>query len=323
MNKERSIYNGWVFKLIIINVIVYIIQIFAQQYQAVYSIKGFNSSSSAINFYLGLIPALVVEEGYIWQVFSYMFLHSTSGFIHIFFNMYALLIFGVPIEHEWGSKRFLLYYFICGTGAGLCILIINLIAMDIGYIIPTIGASGAVFGLLLAFGFLFPDAELLLFFILPIKAKYLVLLYGGIELYLELFGGHSTISHIGHLGGLLTGLIFFMILKKRNLSYKSKIIKANIEKKISKDSSRNEQRQKKMDPRSKETKLEILKKIRNSGYNSLSDDDIQFINYLDIMTDISEDDVLCDENDLDITDEHCNNCENFDACFLREVKKSK
>ncbi|MCP4761596.1 MAG: rhomboid family intramembrane serine protease, partial [archaeon] len=218
MNRDGTIYSGWVFKLIVINVLFFAIQLFAQQYRIIYSLHGFNGAASVIEFYLGLIPALIIEKGYIWQVFSYMFLHSTSGFFHIFFNMYALLIFGVPIEQEWGSKRFLTYYLTCGAGAGLCIFLINLISMEAGFFIPTIGASGAVFGLLLAFGFLFPEAELLLFFFLPIKAKYLVILYGGIELYLELFGGQSAISHIGHLGGLLTGLIFFLILKKKNLS---------------------------------------------------------------------------------------------------------
>ena len=185
MTKSGSIYSGWVFKLIIANVLIFVVQVFVQQYQVVYSLNGFNGTSSIMDFYLGLIPALVTEKGFIWQIFTYMFLHSSTNFVHIFFNMYALLIFGVPIEQEWGSKRFLLYYLICGAGAGLAIYLINLIHMNISYYVPTIGASGAVFGLLLAFGMLFPDAELLLFFILPIKAKYLVILYGGLELYLE------------------------------------------------------------------------------------------------------------------------------------------
>ncbi|MCU0821308.1 MAG: rhomboid family intramembrane serine protease [Spirochaetes bacterium] len=321
MNKSASLYNGWVLKLIIINVLVFIIQVFVQQYQVIYTLNGFNGTSSIADFYLGLIPALVTEKGYIWQIFSYMFLHSSTSFIHIFFNMYAVLIFGVPIEQEWGSRRFLLYYLICGTGAGIAIYLINLISGNIGYYVPTIGASGAVFGLLLAFGLLFPDAELLLFFILPIKAKYLVILYGGIELYLELFGGETSISHIGHLGGLVSGIIFFIILKKPNLKFKSKLFKAKIEKKINLNPTQNELRLKKMDPGSRETRLEILKKIRSDGFTSLSDDEIQFIKYLDIMSDKSDYDNLCSEDDLDLNDSYCNNCENYNSCFLREVKK--
>ncbi len=322
MNNSGSLYNGWVFKLIIVNVLIYAVQIFVQQYQIIYSIQGFNGTASAINFYLGLIPAVVIEKGYIWQIFSYMFLHSTSGFFHLFFNMYALLIFGVPIENEWGSKKFLIYYFICGAGAGVSIFLLNLATMNMGFYIPTIGASGAVFGLLLAFGILFPDAELLLFFVLPIKAKYLVILYGGIELYLEMFGGTSSISHIGHLGGLLTGIIFFVIMRKRNITFKTKILKANFNKKLTKRSLPDGENPERMDPGSRETKLEILKKIREKGYTSLSDDEIQYIKYLDIMTEDHENNELCSENDLDITDDYCSNCENFDICFLREVKKT-
>ncbi len=321
MNSGKTAYSGLVFKIIVINVIIFAIQIFAQQYQVVYSLDGFNGSASAMNFYLGLTPAVIIEKGYIWQIFSYMFLHNTSGFMHIFFNMYALLIFGIPIEQEWGSKRFLIYYLACGTGAGLCIFIINLISMNIGYFIPTIGASGAVFGLLLAFGILFPDAELLLFFVLPIKAKYLVLLYGGIELYLELFGGQSPISHIGHLGGLLTGLIFFLVLKKKNISFKSKMMKAKFAKDIKHQNAKSDELSKRIDHKNRDKNLDILKKVQTSGPESLTDDEVQLINYIDIMTEETDEAALCDENDLDISDEHCKNCEHFNACFLREVKK--
>ena len=324
MNKSGSLYSGWVFKLIIVNVLVFILQQLLEQYQVPSPLnvfEGVNRTLPKMDYYLGLIPALVTEKGFIWQIFTYMFLHSTTSLVHIFFNMYALLIFGVPIEQEWGGRRFLLYYIICGAGAGIAIYLINHLSTDIGYYVPTIGASGAVFGLLLAFGMLFPDAELLLFFILPIKAKYLVILYGGIELYLELFGGQSSISHIGHLGGLLSGIIFFIILKKRNITHKSQMIKAKIGKKINLNPSPNDLRLKKMDPGSRETKMEILKKIRSSGFNSLSDDEIQFIKYLDIMLDKNDNDNLCGEGDLDIDDKYCNECEYYNACFLREVKK--
>ncbi|TAL37402.1 MAG: rhomboid family intramembrane serine protease, partial [Spirochaetes bacterium] len=146
--------KGWVFKLIGINVVVFLIQMLTISYQYAYSINGQGGQTPVMTFYLGLIPALVVESGYVWQIFSYMFLHNPFGFAHIFFNMYALLIFGLPIEQTWGPRRFLAYYLFCGTGAGLSIFIINVISQGSTYAIPTIGASGAVFGVLLAFGIL-------------------------------------------------------------------------------------------------------------------------------------------------------------------------
>ena len=143
--------------------------------------------------------------------------------MHIFFNMYALLLFGIPIEQLWGPKKFLIYYFFTGVGAGITIFVMNLVLGDIGFFIPTIGASGAVFGLLLAFGMLFPEAELLVFFFVPMKAKYLVILYGGIELYLQISsGGQSSVSHLGHLGGLVFGLIYFLVTRRKGIEFKAK-----------------------------------------------------------------------------------------------------
>lgn len=310
MDSRRIIISGWVSKLIVINIVIFVMQIFAKQYQ------GY---SSIMTFYLGIVPGLIVEKGFLWQIFTYMFLHSTFSFSHIFFNMYALLIFGVPIEQTWGSRRFLLYYFYCGAMAGVTILIINLISMGSGYYTPTIGASGAIFGLLLAFGFLFPNVEILLFFILPIRAKYLVILYGMLELYLELFGGHSSVSHIGHLGGLLAGLLFFLVLKRRSISFRSRMISARSKRNMRGQGLVTEGQKGKMDVENTETKINILKKIRSSGYESLSDDEIQFIKYIDIMTD--NEDVLCNKKDNKFYNDYCSDCENFNACFLKEVGK--
>ncbi len=321
---HRSVYQGWAFKLIIINVVIFIIQVFTEKFHVSYTIQGtVQQGPSIITYYLGLIPAMIVEKGYIWQIFSYMFLHSTYSFAHIFFNMYALLIFGLSVEQEWGSKRFLIYYLFCGTFAGLTIFIINFIHQGLGYIIPTIGASGAIFGLLLAFGILFPNTELLLFFVLPVKAKYLVVLYAGIELFLELFGSGGSVSHIGHLGGLFAGLIYFFIIKRRSFEFKYKLHKAESHKLRKKPDAltMDHDRKDNINSKNKNMQINILNKLRKSGAESLTDDEIQYIKYIEIMIEDMDETVLCNEDDLDINDEHCKDCENFHLCFIREVRK--
>jgi membrane associated rhomboid family serine protease len=143
---------------------------------------------------------------YPWQLITYMFLHG--GFIHLLFNMFALWMFGVELENTWGQKRFLTYYFICGIGAGLCNL---LIAPLFGSTGPTIGASGAVYGILVAFGYLFPNRNIYIYGLIPVKAKYLVVLYMLMELFLAGGGASDGIAHFAHLGGGVIGLIYLLI----------------------------------------------------------------------------------------------------------------
>ncbi len=313
-----SPYQGFVVKLIIINVVIFVLQIFTFSRQMMYTFPGAEGSMQVPvqTFYMGLIPALVVEKGYLWQVFTYMFLHDTSGFAHLFFNMYALLLFGVPIEQAWGGKRFFLYYLFCGVGAGVSILLINIISGGPGYWIPTIGASGAVFGLLLAFGVLYPNVEIYLFFILPIRAKYLVILYGLVELYLELFGGETNISHVGHLGGLVFGLVYFYFFRRRTVTFKSRLFRARLEKKISPSS---QPIPKVGAGGDRELKLAILGKLRETGYDSLDDDEIQYIKYLTIMVEGKEAD--CDKAGYNPGDPDCDDCAIDDVCFINEVRK--
>jgi len=136
-----------------------------------------------------------------WQLISYAFLHG--GFNHLFFNMFALWMFGLPVERMWGTKRFLQYYFTCVVGAGLIQLAVQYIS---GNIYPTIGASGAVFGLLLAYGITWPNNKLILiFFPVPIKAKWFVLIYGAAELVFGVTGAMPQVAHYAHLGGLFFG----------------------------------------------------------------------------------------------------------------------
>ncbi len=191
------------------------------------------------------------------QILTYMFLHSTQGFWHILFNMFTLWMFGRVLERVWGSKRFLLFYFVCGIGAALVQegvwaltwendyiraiapingltfdhardLVYRAIANGDGNVMAgmaafkssmvTVGASGAIFGLLLGFAFVFPNMPLYLFFIpIPIKAKYMVIGYGVLEFFLGISSSQSTVAHFAHLGGLLFGLILLLYWKKKGL----------------------------------------------------------------------------------------------------------
>lgn len=140
---------------------------------------------------------------YFWQLFTYMFLHG--GFAHIFFNMLALWMFGMELENVWGSKKFLTYYLICGVGAGLSNLLIAPLFTTTG---PTIGASGAIYGVLLAYGILFPDRLIFIYFLIPIKAKYFVIFYMILEF--VSVGSMDGIAHFAHLGGAFVGFLYLV-----------------------------------------------------------------------------------------------------------------
>jgi membrane associated rhomboid family serine protease len=145
----------------------------------------------------------VCRNFFIWQPVTYLFLHA--GIWHLLFNMLTLWMFGTQLEQDWGTRRFLKYYFICGIGAGVCILLVNGLVGD--FAVPTLGASGAIMGLLMAFGVLYPNQQVLMSFLFPIKAKYLVLIYVVVELWASL-SANSGISSIAHLGGMLVGYVY-------------------------------------------------------------------------------------------------------------------
>jgi membrane associated rhomboid family serine protease len=149
-----------------------------------------------VNLLFALSPEMAVKNFLVWQVFTYMFVHY--GIWHVLFNMLALWMFGMPIEQAWGTRRFLKFYFQCGVVAGLCVLVVNMLIGD--WRTPTLGASGAVFGLMVAFAILFPDAIMLLFFIFPMRAKYAVMIYVAVEI-LVTFGPNTGVSTVAHLGG--------------------------------------------------------------------------------------------------------------------------
>jgi membrane associated rhomboid family serine protease len=149
----------------------------------------------------------------VWQVFTYMFVHF--GTMHLLFNMLGLWFFGVPIERAWGTRRFLKFYLLCGLVAGICVVMVNLIvgalsnpmSREMMWATPTLGASGAIFGVLVAFGVLYPEAIILMFFVFPMKAKYAVMIYVALEL-LATFGPNTGVSTIAHLGGAAFAYVY-------------------------------------------------------------------------------------------------------------------
>ena len=142
-----------------------------------------------------------------WQLLTYGFLHDPTNFAHLLFNMLALLMFGAPLEYTWGNRRFLAYYLVCVAGAGLCQLVVTTWMASQGAPVgPTLGASGGVFGLLLAYGMLFPNQRVMLLIPpIPMKARTLVIIYGAIELLLGFTGLQPGVAHFAHLGGMLFG----------------------------------------------------------------------------------------------------------------------
>lgn len=143
-----------------------------------------------------------------WQLVSYMFMHA--DFSHVLFNMLALWMFGMELEQLWGSKKFSIYYTLCGLGGGIAHLIISPLLGDTSWV-PLVGASGAVFGLLIAFGLLFPDRPIYLYFFIPIRAKFFVAGYMALEFYFLYSGSQSGISHLAHLGGAVVGILYMLI----------------------------------------------------------------------------------------------------------------
>ncbi len=171
-----------------------------------------------------------------WQPVTHMFLHG--GFGHLFFNMYALFIFGSVLERVWGVKKFLLFYFVTGIGAAAVHIGVQWIQMQALMnsaaegsmaavqaihnlkMIPTVGASGAIYGVLMGYAMLYPDSVLTLIFPpVSLKAKWFVLIFAAIELALGVFGTRAGIAHFAHLGGLIFGFVLIMFWKKRHTLY--------------------------------------------------------------------------------------------------------
>jgi len=175
---------------------------------SLFSFEGFRVGGAGgfLTRYLALWP---VGYGFWpWQLLTYLFLHG--GLWHLLFNMLALWMFGLELEHAWGSRRFLWYYLVCGIGAGMANLSVTAL---LGQAAPTVGASGAVFGVLTAFGMLFPDRPIYLYFLLPVKAKYFIAAYIALELFYGVTGTTDGIAHFAHLGGAAVGFVYTLSIR--------------------------------------------------------------------------------------------------------------
>ena len=157
--------------------------------------------------YLALTPVRVVQYNAWWQLLTYMFVHG--GTWHLLFNMLALYLFGTPLERRLGSSEFLLFYFVTGIGAGLATLAVNWYT-GLSQI-PVVGASGAIYGLLLAYATLYPDARLYIFGFFPLRAPVAVLIFAGLALFSELTNTRSGVAHLTHLAGLAFGYLYFLL----------------------------------------------------------------------------------------------------------------
>lgn len=160
--------------------------------------------------YLSLTPVLVIHRFFFYQLVTYLFLHG--GWFHILFNLYALWIFGAELESAWRSKKFLTYFFLTGIGAGLCCVL-----LEPSGEIPTVGCSGAIFALILAYGMLFPERIIYFYMVIPIKAKWFAVIMGVIEFVASYSDAGSGVSHVAHLGGMLFG---FFYLRGWSLPYR-------------------------------------------------------------------------------------------------------
>lgn len=242
----RNNFSSWppvTKNIIIINVLIWLVEITMPRF-----------AENGILKYCGL-HFILSDLFNVGQLFTYMFIHDNHSFVHIFFNMFSLYMFGITLERVWGSKRFLFFYMVCGVGAAIVQETVWWFTWHHDYIagiaqlygmsydmmqqlvdqsiaagqskfiegmnmmqnqLLTIGASGAIFGVLLAFAFTFPNLPLYLFFIpVPIKAKYMVGGYAVIEFFLGVAQTSDSVAHFAHLGGMLFGLILLLYWKKK------------------------------------------------------------------------------------------------------------
>ncbi|MFC1670516.1 rhomboid family intramembrane serine protease, partial [Spirochaetota bacterium] len=260
-------------KLLIINGAIFLFQQFAGLL-----------SPNTIERIFGLHHIGLIYEFKLWQVFTYMFLHG--GWMHIIFNLFALWMFAGDLENQFGSKAFLKFYLYSGIGAGIFIAVMNYISYTkYGISSPTIGASGALYAILLAYGMTWPNREVLLYFVIPVKIKYLVLGFGLIEFFgilSTLSGQGSNISHIGHIGGLISGFIIIMIRRKSTPGQNSSTRKGDgnvINLALKK--ARIKKKRKDIETRIKAKKIidELLEKIARNGMSSLSPEEKKLLEW--------------------------------------------
>jgi membrane associated rhomboid family serine protease len=155
-------------------------------------------------------PPRPMADFWPWQLVTYGFLHA--DFFHLLFNMFSLWMFGTSLEQTWGSRRFATFYFVCVVGAALLQLVVQYLS---GSFAPTIGASGGVYGLLMAFGMMFPNQIIYLNFFIPVKAKWFVIGMGAISLFSGVSGAADGVAHFAHLGGMVFGLALLLYWRRQ------------------------------------------------------------------------------------------------------------
>lgn len=172
---------------------------------------GFNIGGQTVEQILGLVPANVQGKGWVWEFLTYIFLHGHP--LHLLLNMLILWYFGSEIEMKIGEKEFFVFFLVCGIGAGLFNFGVNLLFNDVSRLTqPIIGASGAIYGILAAYGIFFGNRYFLVFFLFPMKAKYFVLVMAAIELITGVQANSSdNVAHFAHLGGMVIGAAYIYL----------------------------------------------------------------------------------------------------------------
>jgi membrane associated rhomboid family serine protease len=262
--------------LMIINGLVYLIQIFLGQF---YFTDSFGRPKTLENYLIQYFALMPIGKGFLpWQLLTFQFMHGS--FTHILFNMLYLWMFGTELENLWGSRKFLIYYLTCGIGAGLTQLFLSPIFE--GSVGPTVGASGGIYGLLMAFAIFFPRRPIYLYFFLPIPAMYLI----GFMILLELFsiGDLSLTAHLAHIGGAFIGVMYILIERKFNWSIDGVIESFLYRRRMKYYSTKNSRFQdvefyeidehKKSDEEINQEVIDrILDKISKYGYQSLTEEE--------------------------------------------------
>ena len=232
---------------------------------AVFVLMELSGQKNILFQLFGLVPRAVLQEYRFWQTFTYLFLHG--GWIHILFNMLVLWMFGKDLEIDWGNNEFLIFYFVCGIGSGLITVLAN-----INSPIVIVGASGSIYGVLVAYGFTYPNRTVYLYGVFPLKVKYVVLGFGAIAFVASLSTTQSKVSHITHLSGMIIGIIYILFnfrWKNIRLLY-TKIRLRSIQEKQNGHEGEETHIKMQVD--------KILDKLNNQGWESLTSQEEEFLN---------------------------------------------
>ncbi|MFL3051402.1 MAG: rhomboid family intramembrane serine protease [Candidatus Neomarinimicrobiota bacterium] len=237
--------------LVSINFLVFLLQTISGQERILFQL-------------FGMVPKNTWSQLMIWQPFTYLFFHG--GIWHVLINMFVLWMFGSELETVWGKKEFLKYYFITGIGSGLVTIFFSLNSL-----IPVVGASGAVYGILLAYGLTFPNRYVYLYFLIPVKVKFFVIVIGGIAFFSSIGAGSSGVSHLTHLSGMLIGLGYL----KSN--YKLDMVKNILVKQKDEIRHRIIKNKRRRDEDLRFEVDQLLDRINEVGYDGLSDKQKKFL----------------------------------------------